>query len=110
MLGWHSQNAIPTFFLLKKEHMQFKSFTIKVTKPYRKEGLHMFHLNYTEVAFNIKEEFITHTEMRDDHTFIFHLTLPVSTHYCPSCSTATRQIKDYRQRQEIGRASCRERV
>lgn len=59
----------------------------------------MFHLNYTEVAFNIKEEFITHTEMRDDHTFIFHLTLPVSTHYCPSCSTATRQIKDYRQRQ-----------
>ena len=58
----------------------------------------MSNVNYTEIIFKIKEEYINHTRVNEDGSVHFTLEMPVVEQVCPHCGTSTRKSKGKRPR------------
>ena len=60
----------------------------------------MSSINYTEIIFKIKEEYIKHTTVNGDGDGSIHFTLeiPVVEQVCPPCGANTRKSKGKRLR------------
>ena len=55
-------------------------------------------VNYTEIIFKIKEEYIKHTRVNEDGSVHFTLEIPVAEQVCPHCGASTRKSKGKRSR------------
>ena len=55
-------------------------------------------VNYTEIIFKIKEEYIKHTRVNEDGSVHFTLEMPVAEQVCPHCGASTRKSKGKRSR------------
>ena len=55
-------------------------------------------VNYTEIIFKIKEEYIKHTRVNEDGSVHFTLEIPVAEQVCPRCGASTRKSKGKRSR------------
>ena len=55
-------------------------------------------VNYTEIIFKIKEEYIKHTRVNEDGSVHFTLEIPVAEQVCPHCGASTRKSKGNRSR------------
>ena len=55
-------------------------------------------VNYTEIIFKIKEEYIKHTRVNEDGSVHFTLEIPVAEQVCPHCGANTRKSKGKRSR------------
>ena len=55
-------------------------------------------VNYTEIIFKIKEEYIKHTRVNEDGSVHFTLEIPVAEQVCPHCGVSTRKSKGKRSR------------
>ena len=55
-------------------------------------------VNYTEIIFKIKEEYIKHTRVNEDGSVDFTLEIPVAEQVCPHCGASTRKSKGKRSR------------
>ena len=55
-------------------------------------------VNYTEIIFKIKEEYINHTRVNEDGSVHFTLEIPVAEQVCPHCGASTRKSKGKRSR------------
>ena len=55
-------------------------------------------VNYTEIIFKIKEEYIKHTRVNEDGSVHFTLEMPVAEQVCPHCEASTRKSKGKRSR------------
>ena len=55
-------------------------------------------VNYTEIIFKIKEEYIKHTRVNEDGSVHFTLEMPVAEQVCPHCGAGTRKSKGKRSR------------
>ena len=53
----------------------------------------MSTVNYTEIIFKIKEEYIKHTRVNEDGSVHFTLEIPVAEQVCPHCGAITRKSK-----------------
>ena len=53
----------------------------------------MSTVNYTEIIFKIKEEYIKHTRVNEDGSVHFTLEIPVAEQVCPHCGANTRKSK-----------------
>lgn len=53
----------------------------------------MSTVNYTEIIFKIKEEYIKHTRVNEDGSVHFTLEMPVAEQVCPHCGASTRKSK-----------------
>ena len=49
----------------------------------------MSTVNYTEIIFKIKEEYIKHTRVNEDGSVHFTLEMPVAEQVCPHCGART---------------------
>ena len=58
----------------------------------------MSTVNYTEIIFKIKEEYIKHTRVNEDGSVHFTLEIPVAEQVCPHCGASTRKSKGKRSR------------
>ena len=58
----------------------------------------MSTVNYTEIIFKIKEEYIKHTRVNEDGSVHFTLEMPVVEQVCPHCGASTRKSKGKRSR------------
>ena len=58
----------------------------------------MSTVNYTEIIFKIKEEYIKHTRVNEDGSVHFTLEIPVVEQVCPHCGASTRKSKGKRSR------------
>ena len=58
----------------------------------------MSTVNYTEIIFKIKEEYIKHTRVNEDGSVHFTLEMPVAEQVCPHCGASTRKSKGKRSR------------
>ena len=58
----------------------------------------MFTVNYIEVIFKIKKEYIKHTRVNEDGSVHFTLEMPVVEQVCPHCGASTRKSKGKRPR------------
>ena len=58
----------------------------------------MSTVNYTEIIFKIKEEYIKHTRVNEDGSVHFTLEMPVAEQVCPHCGASTRKSKGKRPR------------
>ena len=58
----------------------------------------MSNVNYTEIIFKIKEEYIKHTRVNEDGSVHFTLEIPVAEQVCPHCGASTRKSKGKRSR------------
>ena len=58
----------------------------------------MSAVNYTEIIFKIKEEYIKHTRVNEDGSVHFTLEIPVAEQVCPHCGASTRKSKGKRSR------------
>ena len=58
----------------------------------------MSTVNYTEIIFKIKEEYIKHTRVNEDGSVHFTLEIPVAEQVCPHCGANTRKSKGKRSR------------
>ena len=58
----------------------------------------MSTVNYTEIIFKIKEEYIKHTRVNEDGSVHFTLEMPVAEQVCPHCRARTRKSKGKRPR------------
>ena len=58
----------------------------------------MSTVNYTEIIFKIKEEYIKHTRVNEDGSIHFTLEMPVVEQVCPHCRACTRKSKGKRPR------------
>ena len=59
----------------------------------------MSTVNYTEIIFKIKEEYIKHTRVNEDGSVHFTLEMPVAEQVCPHCGESTRKSKGKRSRE-----------
>ena len=55
-------------------------------------------VNYTEIIFKIKEEYIKLTRVNEDGSVHFILEMPVAEQVCPHCGASTRKSKGKRPR------------
>ena len=55
-------------------------------------------VNYTEIIFKIKEEYIKYTRVNEDGSVHFTLEIPVAEQVCPHCGASTRKSKGKRSR------------
>ena len=55
-------------------------------------------VNYTEIIFKIKEEYIKHTRVNEDGSVHFTLEIPIAEQVCPHCGASTRKSKGKRSR------------
>ena len=55
-------------------------------------------VNYIEIIFKIKEEYIKHTRVNEDGSVHFTLEIPVAEQVCPHCGASTRKSKGKRSR------------
>ena len=55
-------------------------------------------VNYTEIIFKIKKEYIKYTRVNEDGSVHFTLEMPVAEQVCPHCETITRKSKGKRPR------------
>ena len=58
----------------------------------------MSTVNYTEIIFKIKEEYIKDTRVNEDGSIHFTLEMPVVEQVCPHCEAITRKSKGKRPR------------
>ena len=58
----------------------------------------MSTVNYTEIIFKIKEEYIKPTRVNEDGSVHFTLEMPVAEQVCPHCGASTRKSKGKRPR------------
>lgn len=58
----------------------------------------MSTVNYTEIIFKIKEEYIKHTRVNEAGSVHFTLEMPVAEQVCPHCGAITRKSKGKRPR------------
>ena len=58
----------------------------------------MSTVNYTEIIFKIKEEYIKYTRVNEDGSVHFTLEMPVAEQVCPHCGASTRKSKGKRSR------------
>ena len=58
----------------------------------------MSTVNYTEIIFKIKEEYIKHTRVNEDGSVHFTLEIPVAEQVCPHCGASTRKSNGKRSR------------
>ena len=58
----------------------------------------MSNINYTEIIFKIKEEYIKYTKVNEDGSVHFTLEMPVAEQVCPHCRSITRKSKGKRPR------------
>ena len=58
----------------------------------------MSTVNYTEIIFKIKEEYIKHTRVNEDGSVHFTLEMPVAEQVCPHCGASTKKSKGKRSR------------
>ena len=58
----------------------------------------MSKVNYSEIIFKIKEEYIKYTRVNEDGSVHFTLEMPVVEQVCPHCGASTRKSKGKRPR------------
>ena len=58
----------------------------------------MSSINYTEIVFKIKEEYIKYTRVSEDASVYFTLEMPVAEQVCSHCGASTRKSKGKRPR------------
>ena len=58
----------------------------------------MSTVNYTEIIFKIKEEYIKHTRVNEAGSIHFTLEMPIVEQVCPYCEAITRKSKGKRPR------------
>ena len=53
----------------------------------------MSNVNYTEIVFKIKKEYIKFTKVNADGSVHFTLEMPVTEQVCPHCGASTKKSK-----------------